>query len=198
MNQAHKKGHLFIVSAPSGAGKTSLTNYVIKALQNDFHISKIMTTTTRDPRPGEVNGIDYNFVSVPEFERQKAAGLFLETTEYNGCFYGSPKSISSDLEKGKSFFIIVDRPGAKRLRTLIENPVLIWLFIPSLKDLQERIINRKASDQEEITTRLALATKEMHAEEIDPTYTYHINNENFEHAAKEIIAIIKKELTSTI
>lgn len=191
-----KIGRLFIVSAPSGAGKTSLTNYVVQALSPQFDISKIITYTTRPPREGEVSGIDYHFISRPEFERKKAAGQFLETTEYNGNFYASPRSIIDDLNHGKSFFLVLDRPGAKNVKNLIENPVLIWLSVPNEQTLKERIINRGTESQEILEQRLALAQQELQDEQSDPTFPHHVINNNFEQAAQEIIDIIKKELNS--
>jgi guanylate kinase len=192
-----KKGTLFIVSAPPGAGKTSLTNFITQSLKKDFNLSKIITYTTRHPRNDEVPGVDYHFVTLTEFEQKKNSGFFLETNEYNGNFYGSPRSIINDLEQGKSFFLVVDRSGAKNIKILIENPTLIWLTVPSIQTLQKRMEKRCSETQLDLRARLSLAQKEMLDEASDPAFTYHVCNDNFEQAAHEIINIIKKELTST-
>lgn len=190
-----KKGTLFIVSAPSGAGKTSLTNYVVKALSPQYTLSKIITYTTRPARAGEIAGIDYHFVSPVEFERIKKAGEFLETTEYNGNSYGSPLSILTDLKNGKSFLLVLDRAGANHIKSLVENPILIWLTVPDAHTLQERIIHRGTESPQVLEQRLLLAQQEMCDEERDQSFAYHVVNNDFEQAAQEIIAIIKNTLT---
>ena len=190
-----KKGTLFIVSAPSGAGKTSLTNHVVQTLAPHYTISKIITYTTRPPRTGEISGVDYHFVSPTEFEEKKRTGQFLETTNYNGNLYGSPISILSDLENGKSFLLVLDRPGANHMKSLIKNPVLIWLTVPNEHTLQERIIHRGTESQQILEQRLLLAQQEIRDEERDQSFPHHVINNNFEQAAQEIIAIIKNELS---
>ncbi len=189
-----QKGKLFIVSAPSGAGKTTLTNYVIQHLKNKFDLSKIITYTTRQPRQGETPDVDYHFISPAEFARKKAAGQFLETTEYNGNFYGSPRSVIDDLEQGKSFLLVVDRAGAKNLKNLIKEPVLIWLTVPTIQTLENRIKQRGTESSKVRDERLELARQEMQEEEQDPAFMYRVVNKDFEMAAQAIMNIIKTEL----
>lgn len=190
------KGTIFIVSAPPGAGKTTLTNHVVQALKNDFNLSKIITYTTRQPRHDETQGVDYHFITPIEFEQKKKSHFFLETNEYNSNLYGSPRSIIDDLEHGKSFFLVVDRAGAKNIKNLIKDPILIWLTVPNVETLQQRMQNRGTTDQQELVDRMVLACKEIQDEMRDPAFKYHVYNENFEQAASEIISIIKKELAS--
>lgn len=191
-----KKGTVFIVSAPPGAGKTSLTTHIVQALQQEFNLSKIITYTTRKPRQNEKQDIDYHFITHAEFEQKNKALFFLETNEYNGNLYGSPKSLLDDLEQGKSFFLVVDRSGAQKIKTLIKNPVLIWLTVPNVEALQLRMQNRGTDNQEELVERMVIACKEIQDETRDPAFKYHVYNENFEQAANEIIGIIRKEFAS--
>lgn len=189
-----KSGKLFVISAPSGAGKTTLTNYIIKKIAPEYNLSKIITYTSRKPRPDEKNGVDYHFISPQDFLAKKQDGFFLETNVYCENFYGSPKSILVDLKKDKSFIIVIDPSSGENFTKLIKNPVLIWLTLPNPSILTQRLTNRPGVTPKESTERLKLAKQELQAEIVDPKYQYHVVNDNIEQAAEEIITIIKKEL----
>ena len=119
---------------------------------------------------GEVNGLDYNFLSIDEFKCRINQGFFLETTEYAGNFYGSPASIINDLEHGISYLMITDRPGALVIKKLVPSAVLIWLVVPDLQTLRQRLENRGTDSPEVIARRLALAEQEMSQEEKEPAF----------------------------
>lgn len=191
----HVTGKLFIISAPSGAGKTSLSRHVLQKIGARYNLSRIITYTSRPPRTNEKNGIDYHFISRDEFLQKQKTGFFLETNEYDNNFYGSPKALLHDLAAGKSFLVVLDRNGSKNLIKLIKDPVLIWLTLPNTTVLTQRLANRNESTKEELKTRLTLAQQEMATEDKDPLFTYHVCNDHFEKAAEKIIAIIEKELT---
>ncbi|MBY0353480.1 guanylate kinase [Candidatus Babeliales bacterium] len=195
MTQHEKKpGRLFVISAPSGGGKTSLTNCVIEKLSSSISLEKVATYTSRLPRFNEKNGKDYYFVSRTDFMKKREDGFFLETTEYNGEFYGSPASIITDLKKGKSLILVADWDGAKKILSLIENPVLIWIVPPSLDALKKRIEARGTEKAEQIEARIKLAKVELMHERISKIFNYWVFNDNFERATQEIISIIQKEL----
>jgi guanylate kinase len=189
-----KKGLLFIVSAPSGAGKTSLAKYVIQTINPDFNLSKIITYTTRLPRLEEIKDVDYHFISLKEFEQKKNAGFFIETTEYNNNFYGTPRNVIPALVQGKSFLIIVDRVGAQNLKNIFSDSILIWLTIPNLQVLHKRIQKRGTEKIHELEARFALAKKEISDEKETNLFNYHICNDNFKKAAHEILEVITQEL----
>ncbi|MBX9831372.1 guanylate kinase [Candidatus Babeliales bacterium] len=195
MTQHEKKhGKLFVISAPSGGGKTSLTNCVIAKLSSSIPLEKVATYTSRSPRFNEKNGKDYYFVSRTDFMKKIEDGFFLETTEYNGEFYGSPASIITDLKKGKSLILVADWDGAKKILSLIDNPVLIWIVPPSLDALKERIEMRGTEKPEQIEARIKLAKVELMHERVSKIFNYWVFNDNFERATQEIISIIQKEL----
>jgi guanylate kinase len=188
------QGKLFIISAPSGAGKTSLTKYVLQKIGQQYNLSRIITYTSRPPRTNEKNGTDYHFISRESFIKKQQLGFFLETNEYDHNFYGSPKSLLKDLAAGKSFIVVLDRNGSKSLINLVKNPVLIWLTLPSSAVLNQRLAHRTESTPQELKTRFSLAQEEMATEKRDPLFTYHVCNDQFEQAAEKIISIIQKEL----
>lgn len=189
-------GKLFIISAPSGAGKTSL----VTALMNDSAFKDILeravTYTSRAPRPVEVAGRDYHFISVEEFESRMAEGFFLEWSTAYGTYYGMPVSIMDNLARGISHVIILDRAGAESLARHYKNVVLIWIEVPSLAVLEERLKARGQDAPEQIARRLLLAHDEMQKERIKPFFHHHIMNNVFEDAYKTIKSIVCKELLS--
>ena len=189
------QGHLFIISAPSGTGKTTVSQAVVKRLSVQYHLSIVITHTTREPRGQEVTGQDYHFVSRDEFLRKQAAGFFLETTEYNNNFYGSPASIKTGLLQGKSFVLVPDRAGAIRIRELFDAPVLIWLEPPSLEELRCRLELRGHETAEQIERRLVIARQEMAAEKEQPIFDHHIVNDNFEDTVNKVCSIIQQTLS---
>lgn len=192
--QNSKKGKVFIVSAPSGAGKTSIVTKAVERLSKQIPISRVVTYTTRQPRANEVNGVDYNFVSHQDFENKMKSGFFLETTNYNGKLYGSPASILTDLDLGKPFIFITDIEGVKNLSKFFENSVKIWLNAPSFSELRRRIISRNTESAHQIDERLKLAENEIKEAEKSRLFDYKIINNEFETTIEELVGLIKNLL----
>ena len=184
------KGTLYIVSAPSGAGKSSLLQKVITESQ-DIMVS--VSHTTRAPRPGEIDGESYFFVPRETFEAQIEAGDFLEYAEVFGNFYGtSGSSVETFLEEGKDVILEIDWQGARIIRESYEDTVSIFIRPPNLESLQQRLENRKQDSDEVIQGRMCEACNEMsHYSE----YDYLIINDDFDQAARELNSIFLTERT---
>lgn len=178
-------GNLFIVSAPSGAGKTSL---VAALLDSDPLVRKSVSFTTRAPRKGEVDGREYNFVDTLEFERMRTRGEFVESALVHGNHYGtSHKWMNARLAEGHDILLEIDWQGAAQVRRL--NPATISIFIlpPSYEMLLARLQNRGTDAADVIAQRLQNAREEIaHLFEFD----YVIINQDFDRAAQELAAIV--------
>lgn len=178
-------GNLYIVSAPSGAGKTSL---VAALLDSDPQVRISVSFTTRAPRKGEVNGREYNFVSVAEFERMRADGEFVESALVHGNHYGtSHQWMGERMAEGQDILLEIDWQGAAQVRRV--NPAAISIFIlpPSYEALLARLNNRATDAPGIIAQRLQNAREEIaHLFEFD----YVIINQDFDRAAQELAAIV--------
>ncbi len=181
-------GNLFIISAPSGTGKTSL----VKALlQTDIDLSLSVSYTSRSVRPGEVEGRDYYFVERRIFKRMLENGEFLESAELYGNLYGtSQKWIDKTIVSGQDILLEIDSQGAQQVRRFFTNTVSIFVLPPSLEVLETRLRNRNQDCQEVITLRMAAARQEIsHISE----YDYVIINENLDKALRSLSCIIQAE-----
>lgn len=194
MYEEVKSGKLFVVSAPSGCGKTTLVDAVIKRLSGNFNIEKVVTYTTRQPRTGEVNGIDYNFISVQEFERKIAEQFFIEYSAVYHHYYGSPCHVIDEMRLGKSYIMILDLAGAISMRALFEQARLIWIYPPSLHALTQRLIERGSDDGEQIKRRIFLAKQELSDTIIHSKFDYFLLNDSLQQAIDAFEAILFKEL----
>jgi guanylate kinase len=172
-------GRLFVVSAPSGAGKTTLVNHILAQLGCDYPISRVITYTTKSPRSTEIPGQDYHFITTAEFEQLITSGFFLEWSNAYGNYYGSPSSILHDLSAGNHRIIITDRVGARALKHAVPEAILIWLYTQNLQVLQERLAKRGQEGPEQMLYRLNLAKEEMAQEEMSPFYDFHVLNQDF-------------------
>ena len=174
-----------MVVAPSGAGKSSLVNAL---LQKDPDIGLSVSFTTRAPRPGEVNGREYNFLSEQEFIKRKEAGDFLEWANVHGNYYGTSKSwIESQMQNGKDVILEIDWQGARQVQRLI--PEAIWIFIlpPSIQTLEDRLRKRAQDDEATIQKRVAAAKDELaHVAEAN----YLVVNDNFEQALNDLNQVV--------
>jgi guanylate kinase len=181
-------GSLFIVSAPSGAGKTSLVAALLAA---DPHVRKSVSYTTRRPRPGEVDGREYHFVSDEAFERMVESGEFLEHARVHGNRYGTGRKwVAAQLAEGRDIVLEIDWQGAAQIRKLEPAAVSVFVLPPYLEALDARLKKRGQDQPEVITQRLANAREEIsHAGEFD----YVIINEEFNRAAQELLCIFKAE-----
>jgi guanylate kinase len=189
-------GKLFIVSAPSGAGKTTIVNLAIPFLQKDFPIKRVLTCTSRPPRTKEKEGIDYSFISKDTFESKIKDRFFLEYMKYADHYYGSPSTIFSEMKNGTSFIMIIDLVGAKKVKELVPNATFIWITPPSINALKKRLFGRNTETAEKIQTRLDTAQKEIEEEHSLPLFSHHIINDDLQIAVTEFIAIIKNKLAS--
>lgn len=185
-----KSGTLFIVSAPSGAGKTSLVSALLA--QNPFKntLSCVITYTTRLPRLGEVNGRDYHFIKEAEFLRLIEKGFFAEWSTAYGTYYGTPVSVIEDLAQGHSLILILDRAGARSMLNIVPDAVLIWIAPPSIEALASRLRVRGTENEAQIKRRIALAREEMAQEAQNPLYTHHIVNDSFENSLNSLKKIV--------
>ncbi len=183
--QRHKKqGLLFVVSAPSGAGKTTLCKEVVPRISNLEHS---VSYTTRVPRAGEVNGRDYFFVDVATFQSMADKNDFIEWAQVHGNLYGtSRKYLTRCMEQGIDLILDIDTQGAATLRKCREG-TYIYVLPPSLSTLSQRLVNRQSDSEEEIARRLQKSREEiLNYRE----YDYVIVNEVFEKAVAELTAII--------
>ncbi len=180
-------GILFIISAPSGGGKTSLVRTLLEA-EPDVRLS--VSYTTRPARPGEVDGRDYHFVTPPEFERRLEAGEFLESAVIYGNRYGtSQKWIEAEQAAGRDVLLEIDWQGAQQVRKLMR-AVTIFILPPSLDVLEARLKGRAQDSAETVARRLAAAREEIgHAAE----YDYVMMNEDFNRAALDLRSIVRAE-----
>ncbi|HSS46225.1 MAG TPA: guanylate kinase [Burkholderiales bacterium] len=181
-------GNLFIVTAASGAGKTSLVRAL---LDYDPRVRKSVSCTTRAPRAGEVNGQHYNFVSQQEFSEMLKRGEFLEHAEVHGNFYGTSKNWVEDAMKGGGDLLLeIDWQGAQQVRRIFPQAVRIFILPPSLAVLEERLRTRGQDSMDAIASRLKAAREEMsHVQEFD----YVIINEEFRQAVHELICIVRAQ-----
>jgi guanylate kinase len=181
-------GLVFIISAPSGAGKTTLVREVMRQLPG-LHFS--VSFTTRLPRPNEKEGEDYHFVSHSVFQRMVEKNEFLEWAEVLGNRYGTPRPDFKKFEsEGIDLILDIDTQGAKKVKKEIGQPVLIYVVPPSLKALRERLINRGVDSLEMVKFRLSNAKKDM---EEAAGYHYVIVNDNVEEAVEKLKSIIIAE-----
>ncbi|MCA1979365.1 MAG: guanylate kinase [Thiobacillus sp.] len=179
-------GVLYIVSAPSGAGKTSLVKALLKA-DPAIHLS--VSYTTRAPRPGESDGRDYHFVDRERFEAMLAEGEFLEHAEVYGNFYGTAKSsITHALNTGHDVLLEIDWQGAAQVKRHFPQSESIFILPPSFNALRTRLKGRGQDSDEVIERRLAAAAEDVsHAEAFD----YIIVNDDFDHALADLVAITR-------
>lgn len=185
------KGNLYIISAPSGAGKSSLISALL-ARDNDTGMMVSVSHTTRRPRPGEIDGVHYHFVSVPEFEALIEQDLFLEYAKVFGDnYYGtSLPAIERNLARGIDVFLDIDWQGAQQIRAKLPAVKSIFILPPSIQELERRLIGRGQDSETVIAARMAQAVDEMsHYHE----YDYVIINENFERALDDLGHILRAE-----
>jgi guanylate kinase len=178
-------GRLFIFSAASGTGKTSLANALIESVPNiEFSVSH----TTRAPRPGEKYGVHYYFISREEFEMMVAAGQFLEHAQVFDHYYGTSRpQVEQRLKQGKSVILDIDWQGARSIKTRMPEAVSIFILPPSRAALEERLIRRGQDSPEVIVRRMRDAVSEMrHYKEFDHV----VVNDDFEAALADLKAII--------
>ena len=181
-------GNLFIVTAPSGAGKTSL---VRELLRSDSQVKLSVSYTTRPPRPGEVDGKDYHFVGEPVFLEMLGRGDFLESAQVYGNRYGTSQPwIESAMRSGTDILLEIDWQGAAQVRKIFPRAVGIFILPPSLEALLARLKGRGQDADEVIARRLAAARDDIgHVEEFD----YVIINDVFETALQDLIAVVRAQ-----
>ena len=177
-------GSLYIVSAPSGAGKTSLLS---KLVERDERVRISVSHTTRAARPGEQDGVHYHFVSVDEFQRQAGEGLFIESAEVFGNYYGtSEPALREQMASGYDVILEIDWQGAEQVRERFEQAVSVFILPPSVEALRERLSKRGQDSDEIIEGRMRQAVSEMSHY---PEYDYIIFNDDFDTALAELQAI---------
>lgn len=182
------RGILFILSAPSGAGKTTLSRKLLD-LTPDLRLS--ISYTTRSPRPGEVEGQDYHFISEDQFARLRAAGAFAEWAHVHDFFYGTARApLDEALIHSQDFLLDIDVQGARQLKTLYAEAVSIFVLPPSWQELEGRL-RRRGTDHEEVIARRLRRAREETGELC--TYDYWLVNDQVDRAVALLQAIIRAE-----
>ncbi|MBQ2872846.1 MAG: guanylate kinase [Bacilli bacterium] len=183
-----KKGKFIVISGPSGVGKGTICNQLLKELNAWYSVSM----TTRSMREGEVEGVNYYFVTKEEFKKRIEDGKLLEYNIYNDNYYGTPKDkVLEKLEEGINVFSEIDVNGAKNVKKIFPDALLIYIAPPSIEELKERLISRGTEDLETIENRLKIAADELKQAHF---YDYVVVNDNLQDAILKIKNIINEEI----
>lgn len=181
-----KKGKFIVISGPSGVGKGTICNKLLSELNAWYSVS----TTTRAPREGEVDGVNYYFITKDEFLKKIDDGEFLEYNYYNDNYYGTSKKIVMEkMNEGVNVFSEIDVNGARNIKKIFSDALLIYIAPPSMEELKKRLIGRGTDPIERINQRLAIAEEEMKQVGF---YDHVIVNDDLEKATDEVRKIILK------
>jgi guanylate kinase len=181
------EGLLVVVSGPAGSGKSTLVDRVIRC--NPDWVRRAVTATTRKPRPGEVNEKDYYFLERGEFEQLIADGEFLEHTQFNGNYYGTPRhSLEKELSKGGIVTLVIEVEGASAVREYFQDALFVFIIPPAPHILRKRLEARGTESAQEIENRLDIATREMQYIE---EYDFLIVNGDLDTATRDLVAVIR-------
>jgi len=187
-----RKGILYIISAPSGSGKTTLCARLVESVDSLY---RSISMTTRAPRPGEKDGIDYIFIEKQEFIKRQKKNEFLEWAKVFGEYYGTPKKhITHMLKRGSDVLLSIDVQGAMKIKRLKLDTVYIFILPPSIAMLKERLINRSTDSKKAIRERMNVSKKEISCSQ---KYDYVIVNNRLEPALDNLRAIIVAERCKT-
>jgi len=190
LDSARRRGLLFIVSAPSGTGKTTLVERLVQRIPN---LCLSRSYTSRDTRPGEQDGVDYNFISRQRFEDMVRAGEFLEWADVFGNYYGTCRSDTERcLAGGQDLVLVIDVQGARQVRGSGVESIGIFVLPPSAEVLEQRLRGRSKDSEDQIRRRLDVARKEVAEYE---QYEYVIINDEVEAAVERLRAIVMAERT---
>jgi guanylate kinase len=182
-----KRGLLIVISGPSGVGKDTL---IKRLLELDPNLRYSVSCTTRTPRPNEVDGIDYSFVSRERFQRLIDEGAFLEHATYNGNLYGTlTERVERERDAGHDVVLKIEVQGAEQVRAKAPGAIFIFVVPPSVDELVRRQIKRNTETTKDMTARRLIATKEM---EYASRYDHVVVNDELEHAVAEVLAIINE------
>ena len=183
-----KRGRIFVISSPSGGGKTTICN---RLKRGRFDVEYSVSATTRRPRSGERNGRDYIFISKDRFKSLKKKNKFLEWTNNFGDLYGTPKGfVKKAISQGRDIILSIDVKGAMQVRRLYKDAVLIFLLPPSLKLLKRRLKKRRTESRETAARRLRVARRELGYLQ---RYDYAIVNDSLKKAVEALRSIIIAE-----
>jgi len=184
-----ERGNLFVFSGPSGVGKDAVLGPLFSAGICPPRLRRCITATTRAPRPGEIEGVDYFFLSREEFERRIAEGFFLEHASYAGRSYGTPRWwVEAEVAGGNDVLLKIDVQGALQVRSQAPEAVLVFVAPPSVEELERRLRGRDAgADPGDLARRLAIAREEL---ALARQYDYLVVNDRIEKAVDELRAIV--------
>ena len=189
-----RQGILFVISGPAGSGKGTVVNALLK---NHPELKLSISATTRNPRPGEINGVHYYYISKEEFEGRIERGEMLEYATYSGNYYGTPqKEVLESMANGTDVILEIEVDGAMQVKKKIENSVTIMLTPPNKEVLEARLRGRGTETEDVIKWRLSRAKEEI---KLMPEYDYSVINEDggVEKCAEQIYSIIKAEHSKT-
>ncbi|KAA3635940.1 MAG: guanylate kinase [Armatimonadetes bacterium] len=184
---ASPKGRLIVISGPSGVGKSSIVDAVLARTDARFSVS----ATTREPRPGEVEGSDYAFLTRDEFIARRDGGDILEWAEYGGNLYGTPRdAVLALIDAGIDVILDIENEGAKQIRAAYPEALMVFVRPPGIEDLARRLKRRGDTSQADVERRLGVAGLQM--AEADTLYDHVVVNDDLADAITEVIGILNK------
>jgi len=182
-------GHVFVITGPSGVGKGTLIRGLLERVPG---LELSVSATTRAPRPGERDGVDYHFLSEEEFDRRVAAGDFIEHASYSGHKYGTLRSeLERRMAEAAGVVLEIEVKGARQIRAAMPEAVQVFIAPPSVEALRARLVGRGTDAPEDVEARLATALEELEAEK---EFEYVVVNDRLEQATEELAEIVRGEL----